>query len=104
MTDNLTQGALTLMTETTTSPEIDLRDARLAELVAGLTGCDEHGALHAIREQGSDGSSHHDEEDPLHTEALQRVASAIVAVDRPVPDGFRVAGYLRDDLPALATR
>jgi hypothetical protein len=103
VTDNLTQGALTLMNETTTSPDIDLRDARLAELVAGLTGCDEHGALHAIREQGPDGTIP-DEQDPQHTDALQRVAGAIVAVDRPVPEGFRVAGYLRDDLPALATR
>ena len=33
---------------TTPAPEIDLRDSRLAELVAGLTGCDEHGALHAL--------------------------------------------------------
>lgn len=73
--------------------DIDLRDARLAELVAGLTGCDEHGALHALREERDD-----------HGDALQRVASAIVAVDRPAPDGFRVAGYLRDDRSALATR
>lgn len=81
---------------TTPAPDIDLReqrDHRLAELVAGLTGCDEHGALHALREQ----------DDP-HADALHRVASAMVAVERPTPDGFRVAGYLRDDLPALATR
>jgi hypothetical protein len=85
------QGALTLMCNS--SNDIDLRDNRLAELVAELTGCDEHGALHALREQdGRDG------------DALQRVASAMVAIDRPAPDGFRVAGYLRDDLPALATR
>lgn len=79
----------------TTTPDIDLRDQheqRLAELVAVLTGCDEHGALHALREQDGRG------------DALQRVASAMVAVDRPAPDRFRVAGYLRDDLPALATR
>jgi hypothetical protein len=78
------------------STPIDLReqrDLRLAELVAGLTGCDEHGALHALREQPD-----------VHGDALERVASAIVAVDRPAPDGFRVAGYLRDDLPALAAR
>jgi hypothetical protein len=80
------------MSTTPASPDIDLRDARLAELVAGLTGCDEHGALHALRED----DDHHD--------ALERVASAILAVDQPVPQGFRVAGYLRDDLPALAVR
>jgi hypothetical protein len=73
------------------TPSIDLRDARLAELVAELTGCDEPGALHALREQrgGAD-------------DALARVAGAMVAVERPEPDGFRIAGYLRDDLPALA--
>ncbi len=73
--------------------DIDLRDSRLAELVAELTGCDENGALHALREQDSrDG------------DALQRVASAIVAVERPAPDGLRVAGYRRADWPALAPR
>lgn len=80
---------------TTPPSEIDLRERRelrLAELVAGLTGCDEHGALHAVRE--ADG----------HEDVLARVASAMVTVDRPAPAGFRVAGYLRDDLPALATR
>jgi hypothetical protein len=80
----------------TAVPPIDLRERReqrLAELVAGLTGCDEHGALHALREQPGP-----------HIDALQRVASAIVAVDRPAPGRFRIAGYLRDDLPALATR
>jgi hypothetical protein len=77
---------------TTPAPEIDLRDSRLAELVAGLTGCDEHGALHALRE------------DDDHDDALERVASAILTLDQPAPDGFRVAGYLRDDLPALADR
>jgi hypothetical protein len=80
------------MTTTKNTPEIDLRDARLAELVAGLTGCDEHGALHALR---------HDDD---HHDALERVASAILAVDAPAPEGFRVAGYLRDDLTAGATR
>jgi hypothetical protein len=76
---------------TTPAPEIDLRDSRLAELVAGLTGCDEHGALHALREDD-------------HNDALERVASAILTLDQPAPDGFRVAGYLRDDLAALADR
>jgi hypothetical protein len=71
-------------------PAIDLRDARLAELVAGLTGCDEHGALHAIREE--DG----------HDDALARVASAILRLDQPAPDGFRVAGYLRQERAVAA--
>lgn len=74
---------------TANPPEIDLRDARLAELVAGLTGCDEHGALHALRADD-------------HDDALERVASAIVLLDQPAPDGFRVAGYLRDDLRVAA--
>lgn len=66
--------------------DIDLRDHRLAELVAELTGCDEHGALHALRED-----EHHD--------ALERVAAAILVLDQPAPDGFRVAGFLREDPP-----
>jgi hypothetical protein len=79
------QGALTLMS--TNEAAIDLRDARLAELVAGLTGCDEHGALHALRE------------DDDHDDALERVANAILLLDQPAPEGFRVAGYLREDRP-----
>jgi hypothetical protein len=74
------------------SSAIDLRDSRLAELVAGLIGCDEHGALHALRE------------DDAHDDALERVANAILTLDQPAPEGFRVAGYLRDDWPALAVR
>lgn len=70
---------------------IDLRDHRLAELVAELTGCDEHGALHALRDVEREPRDGHD--------ALERVAAAILVLDQPVPDGFRVAGYLRDDLP-----
>jgi hypothetical protein len=77
---------------TTPSSHIDLRDARLAELVAGLTGCDQHGALHALRE------------DDRHDDSLARVASAMLAIEQPTPDGFRVAGYLRDDRPTLAAR
>jgi hypothetical protein len=71
-----------------TDPIIDLRDRRLAELVAGLTGCGPDGALHAVREQGGT----HD--------ALALVAGAMVTLDQPEPEGFRVAGYLRDDLRA----
>jgi hypothetical protein len=69
----------------TNEPANDLRDARLAELVAGLTGCDEHGALHALRE------------DADHGDALERVANAILLLEQPAPEGFRVAGYLRGD-------
>ena len=61
---------------TTPAPEIDLRDSRLAELVAGLTGCDEHGALHALRE------------DDDHGDALERVASAILTLEGPAPGGL----------------
>jgi hypothetical protein len=67
---------------------IDLRDSRLAELVASLTGCDRDGALHAVREQSS-----------TDDDALALVAGAMITLDQPEPDGFRVAGYLRDDLP-----
>jgi hypothetical protein len=71
---------------------IDLRDSRLAELVASLTGCDQDGALHALRERAV-------RELGTTDDALALVAGAMVTVDQPEPDGFRVAGYLRDDLP-----
>lgn len=80
------------MSTTENTPDIDLRDARLAELVAGLTGCDEHGALHALRQ------------DDEHDDALERVANAILELDQPAPEGFRVAGYLRDDLTVASAR
>lgn len=67
---------------------IDLRAERLAELVAGLTGCEPGGALHAVR--------HIDAESD---DVLEVVARAMVDVDRPPPEGFRVAGFLRDDVP-----
>jgi hypothetical protein len=51
--------------------------------VAGLTGCQQGGALHAVRE--------HDAAD-----ALEIVARAMVTVDAPPPDGFRLPGFLRD--------
>jgi hypothetical protein len=66
---------------------IDVRKARLAELVAGLTGCAPSGALHVLRTR-DDGAS---------GDALEVVARAMVDVDRPPPEGFRVAGFLRDD-------
>jgi hypothetical protein len=64
-------------------PDLDLREQRLAELVAELTGCDELGALHALREQSEHGG-----------DALERVAGAMTTIDRPTPSGFRVPGYL----------
>lgn len=69
---------------------IDLRESRLAELVAGLTGCPPGGALHAVRTQARGGTL---------DDALEVVARAMVDVDQPPPEGFRVAGYLRDDIP-----
>src|SRR3954469_11298875 len=63
----------------------DERVDRLAELVAGLTGCQKGGALHAVREHGS------------ARDALKVVARAMVEVDAPPPEGFRVAGFLRED-------
>lgn len=68
---------------------IDLRTSRLAELVAGLTGCERAGALHAIRSSAEGDTS----------DALEVVARAMVDVDQPPPEGFRVAGFLRMDLP-----
>ncbi len=74
---------------TVLEPEvIDLRASRLAELVAGLTGCEPNGALHAIR-------ARHDHD---AADALELVARAMVDVDQPPPEGFRVAGFLRSDL------
>lgn len=73
----------------TTAPavrsEAERRSARLAELVSGLTGCEKGGALHAVREQ-------------VGGDALEVVARAMVEVDSPPPPGFRVAGFLRDDM------
>lgn len=68
---------------------IDLRTSRLAELVAGLTGCERAGALHAIRTGGDSSSG----------DALELVARAMVDVDQPPPDGFRLAGFMRNDIP-----
>lgn len=56
-------------------------DARLAELVAGLTGCTTAGALHAVREHAAG-----------PTDALAIVARAMVTVDQPPPAGLRVPG------------
>ncbi len=61
------------------------RAARLAELVEELTGCEKGGALHAVREHQRDG------------DALAVVARAMVDVDAPPPEGFRLAGFLRED-------
>src|SRR5438876_11531111 len=75
--------------EISPSDVIDLRTSRLAELVAGLTGCEPGGALHAVRTAPETPSG----------DMLEVVARAMVDVDRPLPKELRVAGYLRDDLP-----
>jgi hypothetical protein len=65
---------------------IDLRTSRLAELVAGLTGCEPGGALHAVRTVP----------DAPSGDVLEVVARAMVDVDRPLPRELRLAPYLRD--------
>jgi hypothetical protein len=67
--------------------DADRRAARLAELVAELTGCEQTGALHAVRE-------HQDEDRP---DVLSLVARAMIDVDAPQPDGFRVPAFLDAD-------
>lgn len=66
----------------------DLSAARLAELVSELTGTEPGAALHAVRSQRRAGR---------RRDALEVVASAMVDVDQPPPDGFRLAGFLRAD-------
>jgi hypothetical protein len=65
---------------------IDLRTSRLAELVAGLTGCEPGGALHAVRNAPENASG----------DVLEVVARAMVDVDRPLPKELRLAPYLRE--------
>jgi len=65
--------------------EAQRRAARLAELVEELTGCEKGGALHAVREHQA-GSN-----------ALEVVARAMIDVDAPPPEGFRVLAFLRED-------
>ena len=50
------------------------QDARLAELVEGLTGADRGTSLHAVRETGLEPA-----------DALEVVARAMVRVDQPSP-------------------
>jgi hypothetical protein len=66
--------------------EAERREARLAELVAGLTGHPNTGAArHAVRENQGEG------------DALEIVARAMLELEGPEPEGFRVAGFLRED-------
>jgi hypothetical protein len=69
--------------------------SRLAELVSLLTGCERTGALQAV----TDGLRHTSEHDALDRDPLALVARAIITLHHPHPPGFRVAGYLRTDLP-----
>ena len=48
---------------------------RMAELVAELTGCDQRGARHVLR----------DDEPRRHEDPLARVARAMIAVEQPHP-------------------
>ena len=66
--------------------EAERRAARLAELVSELTGCRTGGALHAVKEHQT------------HRDALEVVAAAMVEVDAPAPERFRVTGFLRDEM------
>lgn len=65
------------------------RDARLAELVAGLTGSPLGGALHAVV---------HDD-GPRTADALEVVARAMVRVDQPPPKELRLDRYDREHRP-----
>lgn len=71
-----------------TEPDPEVQAARLAELVAELTGSPPGPALHAVRSE---------RQSRRHRDALELVAGAMVNVDQPPPDGFRLAGYLRDE-------
>jgi hypothetical protein len=53
----------------------DRRLDRMAELVAGLTGCDPGGARHVLR----------DDEPHRHEDPLAVVARAMIAVEQPHP-------------------
>jgi hypothetical protein len=70
------------------APDAEVQAARLAELVSELTGSTQGTALHAVRSE---------RQTRRHRDALELVAGAMVNVDQPPPDGFRLAGYLRDD-------
>jgi hypothetical protein len=76
---------MTVAPPTPTQGDTDRRASRLAELVSGLTGCQTGGALSAVREHQFDG------------DALGVVARAMVDVDGPPVEGFRVAGFLREE-------
>lgn len=76
------------------APDAETRASRLAELVAELTGTTPGTALHAVRT--SPGA-------PDDRDAFEVLADAIVSVDRPPPEGFRLVGFLRDDDTSDAT-
>lgn len=75
---------------TAARPDPALRAARLAELVAELTGTETATALHAVRSSGDpDGGR----------DALGVVAEAMVQVDQPRPSRLRPTGYVRGTDP-----
>lgn len=62
----------------------DERAARLAELITELTGTARSAALHAVRASGE-----------APREPLELVADAMITLDQPPPEGFRVTRYVR---------
>ncbi|MCC5951774.1 MAG: hypothetical protein JJU45_06715 [Acidimicrobiia bacterium] len=68
-----------------TTPPAD----RLAELVSELTGTEPGAARYAVRAI------------PHRRDALEVVANAMISVDQPPPEGFRVTGFLRTGEEAL---
>jgi hypothetical protein len=69
-------------------PEDETRLARLAEMVAGLTECDPAVAAHAVRAAVTGEPAL----DPLDV-----VAHAVMAVQSPAPERFRIPAYVRPD-------
>jgi hypothetical protein len=66
-------------------PETETRARRLAEMVAGLTESDFPAAAHAVRTILAD--------EPA-LDSLEVVARAVVAVEAPEPERFRIPGYV----------
>lgn len=78
-----------------TRPDPALRAARLAELVAELTGTEAATALHAVRESGSS---------RRERDALGLVAEAMVQVEQPPTLRLRPTRHARPDLEGESPR